>query len=120
MATRVATDYEFTVTARQTITHTWNSSTGYGHRDAVPNGKTEDVGGLDSTGIVCEAWERLSVPAAPEVRKAMSLVPRRRRQPDGGGCTCPDSCRPRSGRGRNARSVNPWASMPKAWLNRAR
>lgn len=51
-------DFEFTVKAWQAITHPWASPTWNGHRDDIPDDHTDEVGYLQPTPTVREAWER--------------------------------------------------------------
>lgn len=54
----VVDDFEFTMKAWQAVTHPWSSPTWNGHRDAVPDDRTDEVGYLRPTDFVREAWER--------------------------------------------------------------
>ncbi|MFB6132362.1 MAG: DUF72 domain-containing protein [Halanaeroarchaeum sp.] len=49
-------DFEFTLKAWQAMTHSWSSPTWNGHRDDVPDEDTDDVGYLQPTDVVVDAW----------------------------------------------------------------
>lgn len=49
-------DFEFTLKAWQAMTHTWDSPTWNDHRDDIPEQQTDDVGYLQPTDTVREAW----------------------------------------------------------------
>lgn len=50
--------FTFTLKAWQALTHAWSSPTWNGHRDAVPDDRTDEVGGLRPTPYIREAWRR--------------------------------------------------------------
>jgi uncharacterized protein YecE (DUF72 family) len=49
-------DFEFALKARQGLTHQWPSPTWNGHRDGVDVDDTADLGLLQPTDTVGEAW----------------------------------------------------------------
>lgn len=51
-------DFQFAMKAWQGLTHGWGSPTWNGHRDAVPDDRTDEVGHLQDSAFVREAWER--------------------------------------------------------------
>lgn len=69
-------DFTFTLKAWQAITHPWSSPTWNGHRDAVPDDRTDELGGLRSTPFVLDAWERTRrVAAALEAEAVVVQTP---------------------------------------------
>lgn len=50
-------DFEFVVKAWQAVTHPWRSPTWNGHRDEVADVTTDDLGLLQPTDAVLDAWE---------------------------------------------------------------
>lgn len=50
--------FEFTLKAWQAMTHPWSSPTWNDHRDDVPDNRTDEVGWLQPSDVVFEAWER--------------------------------------------------------------
>ncbi len=52
-------DFEFTLKAWQAMTHTWESPTWNNHRDDVPEDRTDDVGHLQPTDAVEDAWREI-------------------------------------------------------------
>lgn len=50
--------FEFTLKAWQALTHPWQSPTWNNHRDAVPDDRTDEVGLLQPTAFVKDAWEQ--------------------------------------------------------------
>lgn len=51
-------EFVFAMKAWQGLTHGWGSPTWNGHRDAVPDDRTDAVGSLQGTDFVREAWAR--------------------------------------------------------------
>lgn len=50
--------FVFSMKAWQGLTHEWRSPTWNGHRDAVPDDRTDEVGALQRSDFVREAWAR--------------------------------------------------------------
>lgn len=53
--------FTFTLKAWQGLTHPWRSPTWNDHREAVPDDRTDEVGLLQPTDFVREAWEQTRV-----------------------------------------------------------